>query len=249
MAHPRLLLVLAGAFAAGAASAGAEPSDAVAGRSASEPWGSVTVDAGQKRTGYLPVASGSDGETSLPITVVRGRRPGATVGIVAGVHGSEYVPIAALQRLAPTLDPSDVAGTIILVHLANPPSFYRRTVYYGPADWKNLNRVFPGKVDGTLSERIAHVITRDVIDRVDAFIDVHCGDANESARSLRRPGLLRYPHVAPQRRGARRVDRRVGGHRHSRATCRTPRGALTQDHRRRERPQVHPGKPSRRSIS
>jgi hypothetical protein len=148
--------------------------------STAERWGPVVVAAGHKATGYLPVPAGPDGETALPITVVRGRTPGPAVGIVAGVHGAEYVPIVALQRLAPTLDPAEVTGTIVLVHLANPPSFYRRTVYYGPADWKNLNRVFPGKADGTLSERIAHVITRDVIERVDAFVDVHCGDANEA---------------------------------------------------------------------
>jgi predicted deacylase len=145
-----------------------------------ERWGSVVVAPGQKATGHLPVPAGADGETALPITVVRGTAPGPRVGIVAGVHGAEYVPIVALQRLAPSLRPEDVAGTVVLVHLANPPSFYRRTVYYGPADWKNLNRVFPGRADGTLTERIAHVLTRDVIDRVEAFIDVHCGDANEA---------------------------------------------------------------------
>jgi predicted deacylase len=76
-----------------------------------------------------------------------------------------------------------MAGTLILVHIANLPSFQERTIYYGPADRKNLNRVYPGAVDGTMSERIAHVITTEVIARADCVADLHCGDANEALRS------------------------------------------------------------------
>jgi len=71
---------------------------------------------------------------------------------------------------------------VIMVHVANMPSFLARTVYYSPADNKNLNRVFPGKADGTLSERIAEAITREVIARATHVIDLHCGDGNESLR-------------------------------------------------------------------
>jgi hypothetical protein len=62
------------------------------------------------------------------------------------------------------------------------PSFLGRTVYYSPADGKNLNRVFPGKADGTLSERIAEVLTREIIGRATHVVDLHCGDGNESLR-------------------------------------------------------------------
>jgi len=68
------------------------------------------------------------------------------------------------------------------VHVANMPSFLGRTIYYSPADGKNLNRVFPGKADGTLSERIAEAITREVIARATHVVDLHCGDGNESLR-------------------------------------------------------------------
>jgi predicted deacylase len=62
------------------------------------------------------------------------------------------------------------------------PSYLARTIYYSPADGKNLNRVFPGRADGTLSERIADVITREVIERATHVVDLHCGDGNESLR-------------------------------------------------------------------
>jgi predicted deacylase len=102
--------------------------------------------------------------------------------LIAGTHGAEYPPILALQRLRTSIDPRTLAGTVVLVHVANMPSFLQRTIYYGPADGKNLNRVFPGKRDGTLSDRIAFVITSEVIDRATQVIDIHCGDGNEWLR-------------------------------------------------------------------
>jgi predicted deacylase len=104
------------------------------------------------------------------------------LALTAGVHGQEYTSIIALQRLLKTADPKTTTGTLILVHVANMPSFLGRTIYYSPADGKNLNRVFPGKPDGTLSERIAHVITTEVIERATHVMDLHCGDGNESLR-------------------------------------------------------------------
>ena len=41
---------------------------------------------------------------------------------------------------------------------------------------------FPGKADGTLSERIAEILTREVIARATHVVDIHCGDGNESLR-------------------------------------------------------------------
>jgi hypothetical protein len=68
------------------------------------------------------------------------------------------------------------------VHIANPPSFLGRSIYYSPVDGKNLNRVYPGRADGTLTERIAHVITQEIIERADYLVDLHGGDGNEALR-------------------------------------------------------------------
>jgi hypothetical protein len=134
-------------------------------------------------SGALDVAArAGDTGTTIPITVIHGASPGPVLALVAGTHGAEYVPIIALQRLRPTINPKSLRGTIIMVHVANMPSFLGRTVYYSPADGKNLNRVFPGRADGTLSERIADVITREVVGRATHVVDLHCGDGNESLR-------------------------------------------------------------------
>jgi predicted deacylase len=118
------------------------------------------------------------GFTTIPITVIKGSKPGPVLALTAGIHGYEYPPILALQRLQVT----KLAGTLIIVHVANMPSFLGRTVYFSPLDGKNLNRVFPGRKDGTESEQIAHAITTNVIDKCDYLLDLHCGDGNESLR-------------------------------------------------------------------
>jgi len=145
--------------------------------------GPVTARPGAVASGTLTVAPGpGDSGTTIPISIVQGTRPGPVLALTAGVHGMEYPPILALERVRATLDPATLAGTVVLVHVANMPSFLGRTIYYSPVDGKNLNRVFPGRADGTLSERIADVITREVIARATAVVDLHCGDGNEDLR-------------------------------------------------------------------
>ena len=80
------------------------------------------------------------------------------------------------------LDPAALSGTIILVHIANMPAFLGRTIYYSPVDGKNLNRMFPGDPGGTISQRIAHTLTTEVIDQADYLVDLHAGDGNEALR-------------------------------------------------------------------
>ena len=130
----------------------------------------------------IEIPAGRDGATEIPVTTIRGSQPGPTVAFVAGNHGYEYPPILATQRLRQQIDPKRLRGTVILVHIANVPSFLGRTIYFSPVDQKNLNRVYPGKPDGTVSERIAHAITEQVIAKADYVLDLHAGDGNEDLR-------------------------------------------------------------------
>ena len=145
--------------------------------------GSTVAAPGSIASGTLAVASrAGDPGASIPFTIVHGRSSGPVLALVAGVHGAEYVPIVALQRLRTAVDPVPLRGTVLMVHAANLPSFFGRTIYYSPVDRQNLNRVFPGRPDGTLSERIAHAITTEVVDRATHLVDLHGGDGNESLR-------------------------------------------------------------------
>jgi uncharacterized protein len=145
--------------------------------------GEVTAAPGTTASGTLRIAPrAGDSGTEVPFSIVHGIKAGPVLALVGGTHGMEYAPIVALQRLRSAIDPKTLVGTVIIVHVANMPSFLSRTIYYSPADGKNLNRVFPGKADGTLSERIAEVITREIINRATHVVDIHCGDGNESLR-------------------------------------------------------------------
>jgi predicted deacylase len=130
----------------------------------------------------LEIPAGLDAGTVVPITIVRGTRPGPVLALIAGNHGYEYPPILALQRLRGQIDPAELSGQILMVHAANMPSFLGRTVYFSPVDGKNLNRVYPGRTNGTVSERIAYAITTEVIEKADYVLDLHCGDGNEWLR-------------------------------------------------------------------
>ncbi|MGH7530785.1 MAG: M14 family metallopeptidase, partial [Gemmatimonadales bacterium] len=142
--------------------------------------GPVTARPGAMASGWLDVPAATDSGSRIPLTIIRGREPGPTLALIGGTHGSEVAPIIALQRVRRELDPARLRGTVLLVHVANLPSFLKRTIYYSPIDGKNLNRVYPGRADGTVSERIADVITREIIRRADYLVDMHAGDGNEA---------------------------------------------------------------------
>jgi uncharacterized protein len=143
--------------------------------------GEIVAQPGQQASGWLVVPDGVDPGTRIPVSVFNGAKPGPLLALIAGTHGSEYTSIVALQRVRARLDPARLAGSVILVHMANPTTFYGRRIYFSP-DGKNLNRVYPGQADGTISQRIAYAITAHVISPATHVVDMHCGDGNESLR-------------------------------------------------------------------
>ncbi len=131
---------------------------------------------------FIEVPAGLDAGAVIPVSILRGGRPGPVLALIAGNHGYEYPPILALQRLPGLIRPAEISGSILMVHVANMPSFLGRTVYFSPIDGKNLNRSYPGRPDGSVSERIAFAITTQVIEKADYVLDLHCGDGNEWLR-------------------------------------------------------------------
>ena len=105
--------------------------------------------------------------------------PGPVLLVVAGVHGYEFAPILAASVFTAEIDPQKLTGTLLIVHAAHVSAFEQRTPYVNPHDRKNLNRSFPGKADGTQTERIAHTLSNKLINRADVVLDVHSGDGAE----------------------------------------------------------------------
>jgi predicted deacylase len=61
-----------------------------------------------------------------PVAVIRGPKPGPTLALVAGAHGTEYASIIALEKLIQELNPADISGTVIIVPLVNIASFEQK---------------------------------------------------------------------------------------------------------------------------
>jgi predicted deacylase len=119
---------------------------------------------------------------SIPIAVAHGARPGPVLALLAGAHGTEYASIIALEKLIAGIDPGQLSGTVIIVPLLNVPSFQRIVPHLNPVDGKNMNRMYPGRIDGTQTDRASFLITRQVVEQADHVIDFHGGDIDESLR-------------------------------------------------------------------
>jgi uncharacterized protein len=144
--------------------------------------GTASAAPGQKATGYLTVAPGVDVGTYIPVVVVNGAKPGPVLALVSGAHGTEYASIIAIEKLITDLDPAQISGAVILIPLVNIASFERKVPHVNPVDGKSMNRFYPGKPDGTQTERASYLITKEVVDRCNYLIDYHGGDLDESLR-------------------------------------------------------------------
>lgn len=104
------------------------------------------------------------------------------LALVAGAHGTEYTSIIALVKLIGSLNPAEISGTIIIVPLVNIQSFERKVPHVNPIDGISMNRMYPGRMDGTQTSRASYLITKQVVEQCDHLIDLHGGDIDESLR-------------------------------------------------------------------
>ncbi|HZF37637.1 MAG TPA: M14 family metallopeptidase [Blastocatellia bacterium] len=144
--------------------------------------GSATAARGQKAIGAIEAPAGSDAGTSVPVAVFHGAKPGPVLALVSGAHGTEYASIIALEKLIGLLNPAEISGTVIIVPLVNIPSFEQKVPHVNPVDGKSMNRMYPGKMDGTQTDRVSFLITKQVVEQCDHLIDLHGGDLDESLR-------------------------------------------------------------------
>jgi len=135
--------------------------------------GSAKVATGAKGVGELRIATAMDGrDTCIPVGVVKGAKSGPTVLIEGGLHGIEIATIAICRRLLELLDPSLIAGTVILAPQLNPWAF-NASMRHTPQDLQDMNRVFPGNQGTTLSYQVARVVSEQLIELADYVVDCH----------------------------------------------------------------------------
>jgi len=133
-----------------------------------------------------------------PVLVVNGAHAGPTLCLTAATHGDELNGIEIIRRTMYDLNPEKLSGRVIGVPIVNLTGFQQGTRYL--PDRRDLNRYFPGHPDGTLADRVAHSLFKNVISHCDMLVDIHTG-------SLKRTNLpqlradMNNPEVAEFTRG------------------------------------------------
>lgn len=162
---------------------------------------------GEKAYEELRVSTLSTGmELSIPYVVVTGRRPGPILYVGAGSHGDEVTSMLVASDLARKIEPDDLKkGAMIIVPLHNPPARLRKK-RWGLIDNLDMNRVWPGDPDGTVSEMLAHHIFQNLVLSSDYLLDLHtaAGDGENAPHAITPPPELFNPRK--KRYAARRDE-------------------------------------------
>jgi len=125
------------------------------------------------------------GSIMIPVAVVK-RGDGPTALLTGGNHGDEYEGPIALFDLARRLRDEDVSGRVIIVPAMNYPAF-RAATRTSPIDKGNLNRSFPGRPDGTPTEKIADYFERTLLPMADVVLDFHSAERRSTSCPMRPP--------------------------------------------------------------
>jgi len=132
------------------------------------------------QTGYLEVPYSRDrsgyGHIPIPIVVIN-NGVGPRVLLTGGNHGDEYEGPVALSKLTQRLKTEPIQGRLIIIPTLNLPAVLNAS-RTSPIDGGNLNRLFPGRRDGSITEMIAHYVETELFPLVDGAIDLHAGGAS-----------------------------------------------------------------------
>jgi len=145
---------------------------------------------GSRDSFTLPVMRLPDGgELNLPVLAAAGPTDGPTLTVLAGVHGDEYEGIRAIPQIFSAFELAQLRGRLIAVPVCNVPA-YRAATRSSPIDGLNLARTFPGDAHGTVTQRIAHILTEQIIAPASLLIDLHSAGVAYSM-----PTLVGYPYA------------------------------------------------------
>jgi N-alpha-acetyl-L-2,4-diaminobutyrate deacetylase len=140
---------------------------------------SATIDFDQEgiQHGFLRLPYSSDesawGAIMIPITQFK-NGDGPTALMTGGNHGDEYEGPVALFNFAGRPQIDDIQGRVIIIPAMNYPAF-QQARRVSPIDRLNLNRIFPGRPDGSTTEVIADYFSRYLVPMSDYVLDIHSG--------------------------------------------------------------------------
>lgn len=123
------------------------------------------------KVGELP-----DGTPLFLRGVFIGNQGGPVVALSSSIHGVEVNGFEVMRRLyLKLIEVKQVDGGILLLPMISPLAVAMRSIV-NPLDSMNLNRVFPGRTNGILTERIAFNVIKVIRDyNVECLVDFHGG--------------------------------------------------------------------------
>lgn len=141
--------------------------------------GDFEILPGEQRKIELPVAKlYTDADMSLPVHIIRAKKPGPIIFVSAAVHGDELNGIEIIRRLINQKKFNITKGTFIAVPMVNVYGVVNQSRYM--PDRRDLNRCFPGSSKGSLAGRVAHKFLNEIVKHCDYGIDLHTGAIHRS---------------------------------------------------------------------
>lgn len=141
--------------------------------------GEFEILPGEQRKIELPVAKlYTDANVSLPVHIIRSKKPGPTIFVSAAVHGDELNGIEIIRRLINQKKFKITKGTVIAVPMVNVYGVVNQSRYM--PDRRDLNRCFPGSAKGSLAGRVAYIFLNEIVKHCDYGIDLHTGAIHRS---------------------------------------------------------------------
>ncbi len=115
---------------------------------------------------------------SMPVHIIRGKKPGPIMFISAAVHGDELNGTEIIRRVLNKPALNRLAGTLIAVPVVNVYGVITRSRYL--PDRRDLNRCFPGSESGSLAARLADMFLKEIVSKCTHGIDLHTGAINRT---------------------------------------------------------------------
>lgn len=143
-------------------------------KSSREPYriAGQTVKPGTRKTIEFPVSVLSDHTpVTMSVSVSHGKVDGPTMFVSAGVHGDEVIGVEIVRRLLRKRGLKSLKGTLIVIPIVNAFGFMIHSRYL--PDRRDLNRSFPGSVNGSLASRLAYIFLNEIVSKCDLGIDLH----------------------------------------------------------------------------
>ena len=137
--------------------------------------GNLQAKPGKHVFGYLEVAASRSGlRPDIPVHLIAGAEPGPTLLVQGAIHGAEVIGSIAILNFVQNVNPQELRGNVIAVPVVNRVGF-ELGERGSSVDNKDISRLFPGKIKGSVSDQIAYIYFEEVIEQANVMIDFHAG--------------------------------------------------------------------------